>query len=157
MAFRRRLRETRQIVRVNGRSIVLFEAAYRLLALPLLLRMADALMRFSLHASGYSYVTVNNLVSFLGEPAAIASLCMEVAVLLLCAALEAGCLVTAFQAAAESRRLSVLAIFQGGLSHGCDVRALGMADSCLRGGAVHCHSGSHGFCRVWLYGGAALL
>ena len=99
MAFRRRLRETRQIVRVNGRSIVLFEAAYRLLALPLLLRMADALMRFSLHASGYSYVTVNNLVSFLGEPAAIASLCMEVAVLLLCAALEAGCLVTAFQAA----------------------------------------------------------
>ena len=73
-------------------------------------------MRFSLHASGYSYVTVNNLVSFLGEPAAIASLCMEVAVLLLCAALEAGCLVTAFQAAAESRRLSVLAIFQGGLS-----------------------------------------
>lgn len=116
MAFRRRLRETRQIVRVNGRSIVLFEAAYRLLALPLLLRMADALMRFSLHASGYSYVTVNNLVSFLGEPAAIASLCMAVAVLLLCAALEAGCLVTAFQAAAESRRLSVLAIFQGGLS-----------------------------------------
>ena len=55
MAFKRRLRETGQIVRVNGRSIVLFEAAYRLLALPLFLRIADALMRFSLNASGYSY------------------------------------------------------------------------------------------------------
>lgn len=116
MAFRGRLRETGQIIRLNGRSIVFFEAAYRLLALPLLLRMADALMRFSLRASGYSYVTVNNLGSFLREPAAIASLCTVIAVLLLGVMLEAGCLVAAFQAAAESRRLGVLSVLLGGLS-----------------------------------------
>ncbi len=116
MAFKRRLRETGQIVRVNGRSIVLFEAAYRLLALPLFLRIADALMRFSLNASGYSYVTVNNLGSFLAKPATIASLCTAAALLLLGVMLEAGCLVTAFQAAARARRMSALSIFLGGLS-----------------------------------------
>ena len=42
-------------------NILLFELAFRLLTLPLLLQAVAALFRLSVRASGYSYVTVSNL------------------------------------------------------------------------------------------------
>ena len=64
MKIRRRMGETKQIVQVNGGNILLFELAFRLLTLPLLLQAVAALFRLSVRASGYSYVTVSNLVSY---------------------------------------------------------------------------------------------
>ena len=62
MKICRRMGETKQIVQVNGGNILLFELAFRLLTLPLLLQAVAALFRLSVRASGYSYVTVSNLV-----------------------------------------------------------------------------------------------
>ena len=42
MKIRRRMDETKQIVQVNGGNILLFELAFRLLTLPLLLQAVAA-------------------------------------------------------------------------------------------------------------------
>ena len=47
MKIRRRMGETKQIVQVNGGNILLFELAFRLLTLPLLLQAVAALFRLS--------------------------------------------------------------------------------------------------------------
>ena len=82
MKIRRRMGETKQIVQVNGGNILLFELAFRLLTLPLLLQAVAALFRLSVRASGYSYVTVSNLVSYLLRPVTIAILVLMAAILL---------------------------------------------------------------------------
>ena len=81
MKIRRRMGETKQIVQVNGGNILLFELAFRLLTLPLLLQAVAALFRLSVRASGYSYVTVSNLVSYLLRPVTIAILVLMAAIL----------------------------------------------------------------------------
>lgn len=80
MKIRRRMGETKQIVQVNGGNILLFELAFRLLTLPLLLQAVAALFRLSVRASGYSYVTVSNLVSYLLRPVTIAILVLMAAI-----------------------------------------------------------------------------
>ena len=77
MKIRRRMDETKQIVQVNGGNILLFELAFRLLTLPLLLQAVAALFRLSVRASGYSYVTVSNLVSYLLRPVTITILVLN--------------------------------------------------------------------------------
>ena len=64
MKIRREFEDTKQILSVNNGNIFLFELAFRLLTLPLLLQMTGALVRLALNAAGYSYVTVNNLGAF---------------------------------------------------------------------------------------------
>ena len=59
MKIRREFEDTKQILSVNNGNIFLFELAFRLLTLPLLLQMTGALVRLALNAAGYSYVTVN--------------------------------------------------------------------------------------------------
>ena len=81
MKIRRRMGETKQIVQVNGGNILLFELAFRLLTLPLLLQAVAALFRLSVRASGYSYVTVSNLVSYLLRPVTLAILVLMAAIL----------------------------------------------------------------------------
>lgn len=116
MRLKQSLRETGQIIRVNSGSILLFELVYRMLNLPLFFQMSEAMVRLAVQASGYSYVTVNNLWGFLGKPVTILVLAVMLVMLLLEVMLEIGCLVTAFQAAALSRKIHALAIFTGGIS-----------------------------------------
>lgn len=106
MKIRRRMGETKQIVQVNGGNILLFELAFRLLTLPLLLQAVAALFRLSVRASGYSYVTVSNLVSYLLRPVTIAILVLMAAILLVGVSIEAAGLLAAYQAAALSRKMS---------------------------------------------------
>ena len=87
--------ETKQIVQVNGGNILLFELAFRLLTLPLLLQAVAALFRLSVRASGYSYVTVSNLVSYLLRPVTIAILVLMAAILLVGVSIEAAGLLAA--------------------------------------------------------------
>ena len=116
MRLKRRLRETRQVMGVARGSIFLFELAFRLLTLPFLLQLTGSLVRLSLKASGYSYVTAGNLASFLMNPAAIAAILAITAVILFELVLEIGGVMTAFQAAAFSRKISVFSMFTGGLA-----------------------------------------
>lgn len=113
MKIRRRMGETKQIVQVNGGNILLFELAFRLLTLPLLLQAVAALFRLSVRASGYSYVTVSNLVSYLLRPVTIAILVLMAAILLVGVSIEAAGLLAAYQAAALSRKMSAFSMFAG--------------------------------------------
>ena len=113
MKIRRRMGETKQIVQVNGGNILLFELAFRLLTLPLLLQAA--LFRLSVRASGYSYVTVSNLVSYLLRPVTIAILVLMAAILLVGVSIEAAGLLAAYQAAALSRKMSAFSMFAAGI------------------------------------------
>ena len=115
MWIRRCLREAGQIFETNGRAIVLFEVAYWALLLPILFQTCGFLIRLALRLSGYSYVTVNNLAGFLAKPATILILFAILFLILMSTVLEAASLLTAFQAAAFSRKLSVFSIFTGGL------------------------------------------
>ena len=115
MKIRRRMGETKQIVQVNGGNILLFELAFRLLTLPLLLQAVAALFRLSVRASGYSYVTVSNLVSYLLRPVTIAILVLMAAILLVGVSIEAAGLLAAYQAAALSRKMSAFSMFAAGI------------------------------------------
>ena len=115
MKIRRRMGETKQIVQVNGGNILLFELASRLLTLPLLLQAVAALFRLSVRASGYSYVTVSNLVSYLLRPVTIAILVLMAAILLVGVSIEAAGLLAAYQAAALSRKMSAFSMFAAGI------------------------------------------
>lgn len=115
MKICRRMGETKQIVQVNGGNILLFELAFRLLTLPLLLQAVAALFRLSVRASGYSYVTVSNLVSYLLRPVTIAILVLMAAILLVGVSIEAAGLLAAYQAAALSRKMSAFSMFAAGI------------------------------------------
>ena len=115
MKICRRMGETKQIVQVNGGNILLFELASRLLTLPLLLQAVAALFRLSVRASGYSYVTVSNLVSYLLRPVTIAILVLMAAILLVGVSIEAAGLLAAYQAAALSRKMSAFSMFAAGI------------------------------------------
>mgnify|MGYP004478591579 CR=1 FL=1 len=115
MKIRRRMGETKQIVQVNGGNILLFELAFRFLTLPLLLQAVAALFRLSVRASGYSYVTVSNLVSYLLRPVTIAILVLMAAILLVGVSIEAAGLLAAYQAAALSRKMSAFSMFAAGI------------------------------------------
>ena len=115
MKIRRRMGETKQIVQVNGGNILLFELAFRLLTLPLLLQAVAALFRLSVRASGYSYVTVSNLVSYLLRPVTIVILVLMAAILLVGVSIEAAGLLAAYQAAALSRKMSAFSMFAAGI------------------------------------------
>ena len=82
MKIRREFEDTKQILSVNNGNIFLFELAFRLLTLPLLLQMTGALVRLALNAAGYSYVTVNNLGAFLLKPVTLAVVLLIAAVIL---------------------------------------------------------------------------
>lgn len=115
MKIGREFEETKQILSINNGNILLFELTFRLLTLPLMLKMTESLVRFSVKMSGFSYVTVNNLKAFLLKPATIPTVLLIAAVILTGLMLEIGSLTTAFQAAAYSRKINVFSMFLGGL------------------------------------------
>lgn len=115
MKIRREFEDTKQILSVNNGNIFLFELAFRLLTLPLLLQMTGALVRLALNAAGYSYVTVNNLGAFLLKPVTLAVVLLIAAVILTGLMIEIGSLTTAFQSAAYSRKINVFSMILGGL------------------------------------------
>ena len=111
MKIRREFEDTKQILSVNNGNIFLFELAFRLLTLPLLLQMTGALIRLALNAAGYSYVTVNNLGAFLLKPVTLVVVLLIAAVILTGLMIEIGSLTTAFQSAAYSRKINVFSMF----------------------------------------------
>lgn len=100
---------------MNMANILLFEVAYRLLTLPLLFQAVNELVKLSLRWSGYSYVTVSNLRSFLLKPGTVATVLAIAFSVMLQLMIEIGGLMTAFEAAACSRKVNVLAMLWGGL------------------------------------------
>lgn len=115
MKIRRWVYDTRKIVKVNGGNLLLFELAFRLLTFPLLLQAVKVLFGLSVKASGYSYVTVSNLLSYLLRPTTIAIFILTAAIFLIGISIETGGLIAAYQAAAISRKMSAFSIFAAGI------------------------------------------
>lgn len=109
------VRETYQIIKLNGRNLLLFEALYRLLTGILYLRLVNAGLKFSLDRAGYTYLTAGNVWDFLLKPWTLAVFVLLAAAGLLLIMIEIGGLLTVYSGAAYSLRLSVLEIGAGAL------------------------------------------
>ncbi len=66
--MRRSLHDTGELIRFNGRNLLLFLAGYRLTAASAYVQLLGAGMRFSLGRAGYSYLTVENAGRVLACP-----------------------------------------------------------------------------------------
>ena len=116
MKIRRRMGETKQIVQVNGGNIL---AGLSWLSVCSRCRFFCRQWRrcsgCRCALSGYSYVTVSNLVSYLLRPVTIAILVLMAAILLVGVSIEAAGLLAAYQAAALSRKMSAFSMFAAGI------------------------------------------
>ncbi len=105
--------QTNEVMKVNLRQLVVFQAVYRLVAGAFYVRLADSLVRFSLEKAGYSYLTMSNLGEFLLRPWTAVSIVLLLFVGAFLIAAEVGGILTAYQAAAYSRRVDCITIFRG--------------------------------------------
>lgn len=107
-------KDTYQLIKINVRQILLFELVYRMVTIPAFLWLMNRMIRLALKAAGYSYVTVSNLVVFFFKPVTL--LCVLVIGLagLILLLAETGGLITAFQAGAYHRRVSIFQMMAGG-------------------------------------------
>lgn len=113
-------RETYQVLRVNLRRLVLFEILYRLVAGAFYIRLVNLLLKISLRAAGYSYLTMSNLAAFLLRPVTVGCAMVLVLVGAFLMVVELGGLMTAYQAAAYSRRIDVVSIVRGAVGKAVD-------------------------------------
>ena len=107
-------------MRVNLRQLVLFEILYRLVAGAFYIRLVNLLLKISLRAAGYSYLTMSNLAAFLLRPVTVGCAMVLVLVGAFLMVVELGGLLTAYQAAAYSRRIDVVSIVRGAVGKAVD-------------------------------------
>ena len=112
-------REMLQILKSNLKNIILFELGYRMFTIPIFMTVLRLCMRFCLHQSGYSYLTFGNAGSFLLKPWTLACLLLVAFIGMFFLVIESACLITAFQGAAYTRRLTPLAMLSGGVEKVC--------------------------------------
>ena len=113
-------RETYQVLRVNLRQLVIFEILYRLVAGAFYIRLVNLLLGISLRAAGFSYLTMSNLAAFLLRPVTVGCAMVLVLVGAVLMVVEVGGLMTAYQAAAYSRRIDVVTIVRGAAGKAAD-------------------------------------
>lgn len=113
--MRKLAEETWHAFRQNWKNVLLFELLYRGIMLPVYLQFADRVMQTALKAAGYRYLTADNIGDFLARPWTVLTGSFVLLVGILLTALETAGLITAFQGAAYSYKLSPLHILWGGI------------------------------------------
>lgn len=108
-------KDTWQIAGQNIKNILLFELLYRGITLPVYLRFFNRGLRLALTLAGYSYLTAENIGSFLIRPWTVLIMAVMAAVGMMMLALEIAGLITAFQGSAYYQKLTPLHILWGGL------------------------------------------
>ncbi len=108
-------KEMWQLLRQNLVSIFVFEFLYRGMILPMYMRLANRMLRWTLSLAGYSYLTAENFTRFLIRPWVLPALLAIGLLGGLLILLEAFALITAFQGSACQQRLSPFSIFWHGL------------------------------------------
>ncbi len=111
--MKRYFKETYQVIGVNLRPLLVFELLYRLAAGALYIRITSLLLGISLRAAGFSYLTMSNFLAFLLRPVTLACAMVLLFLGMILMIGEVGGLITAYQAAAYSRRLDVVSIVRG--------------------------------------------
>lgn len=110
-----RLKETWKIYQFNQKNGLFFALIFRVVTTTLYLLILSKSLLFALHMAGYSYLTASNIGHFLVKPWTIAMLLMMVIIGILMLAMETGCLLTLYQGAFYSRKLTPGEILAGGL------------------------------------------
>ncbi len=108
-------KDTRQIFFYNWKYILLFELLYRGIMMPVWLRFANRSLRLALRLAGYSYLTAENIGSFLVMPGTIAIGAMAALAGALLQLLESASLIAAFQGAACGEKMTPVKMLWGGL------------------------------------------
>lgn len=105
---------------MNLRQLAVFLLLYRLVAGTFYIRLVNQLLRFSLRAAGYSYLTMSNMGAFLWRPvtATCAALALVVGMVLI--VVEIGGIITAYEASAYLHRVDSVAILRGALEKAGD-------------------------------------
>lgn len=113
--MRKLAEETWHALRQNWKNVLLFELLYRGIMLPVYLQFADRVLQTALKAAGYRYLTADNIGELLARPLTVLTGLFVLLVGILLTALETAGLITAFQGAAYSYKLSPLHILWGGI------------------------------------------
>ncbi len=113
--MRRSLHDTGELIRFNGRNLLLFQMGYRLTAASAYVQLLNAGMRFSLKQAGYSYLTLENGGKVLLCPWTIPVVLALMGVGILLLAVEAAGLTAACWGAAHSFKMPAWQIFMEGL------------------------------------------
>lgn len=108
------------MIKLNLKQVFLFEVLYRLVVGAVLLNLFKGVMHFTLKQAGYSYLTAANIGAYMLKPWTIPILAVFLLLGLLALFQETGCLITAYQGAAYHRKVSVFAMFAGGLGKAWD-------------------------------------
>lgn len=93
----------------------MFEFLYRLITIPLYLKLLNRGLKFALRMAGYRYLTAANIGFFLIKPWTLAVAAGLIIIGTLLLTLEIAGLITAFEGAAYGQRMTPLDIFWGGL------------------------------------------
>lgn len=109
-------KETWKIFKFNQKNAFVFELLFRLATTILYLLILNKGLLFALRMAGYSYLTASNIGNFLLKPWTVLTAFLLIVIGILILALETGCLLTLFQGALYSRKLSPGEILAGGLS-----------------------------------------
>ncbi len=109
------LKFTDEVIKQNLRQLVLFTLLYRLVAGIFYVKTVNAILRFSLHRAGYSYLTIGNLRSFLLRPLTIILVLFILVFGMICLMIETGAMIMAYHSSIYLRKIGVVSIFLGGL------------------------------------------
>lgn len=109
------IRRTWDIIKINGREIILFEIFYRIVTNVIFLSLFTRGMTFAVKKSGYSYLTAKNIGWFLLKPATLPVLAGIGLVGIIFILIETCCLLSAYQAGERGEKLTAHEIFFRGL------------------------------------------
>lgn len=102
----------------NLPGLLLCTVLWRFTALVAMIYLFEILLRFALHFTKYSYVTLQNLPRLLLTPAAIAGILLLALAFLLLVYFEKMMLINGVQAGAAGVRMNLAQFFSGGFSRG---------------------------------------
>lgn len=103
------------LLKRNIRSIVIFELAYRLICIAILLPLLTLAFRLSLWLAGYRYLSEDRIVSYLMTPTTIVILLFLLLSISIITVYEVFCIIPAFHASYHNQTISVTQMFQHGL------------------------------------------
>lgn len=109
------VKETWQMIKLNGKAVLLFEVLYRMITLPFYLQLLSRGMRFALEKAGYSYLTAANIGMFLIQPWTLITVLGLMVIGTVLLVVEVAGLITAFEGSAYGQKLTPLYIIWGAL------------------------------------------
>ncbi len=99
------LKQTWKTIRYNIRSLLIFEAGYRVASFFLVMQLVRFLVDFSLKQQGFSYLTAENYKEFLQYPLSIVFLVLVFFVILIFYFIEVAALLCGFVYSAQEKKL----------------------------------------------------